>query len=72
MTLYEHYQIEREEGREEGRITGLAEGLETGRAEGLVQAVDALKNNMQLPLEDACRALNITVEEYKKTKATMD
>ena len=56
MTLYEHYQIER------------AEGEAIGIEKGLAKAVDALISNKKFSLEDACKALNTTVEEYEKAK----
>ena len=37
MTLLEHYEIERAEGRAEGLAEGRAEGLAVGRAEGLAE-----------------------------------
>lgn len=58
MTLYEHYQIERAEGREEGR------------REAIVLNVEALVNSMKLSLEDACKALNVSFEEYNEAKST--
>ena len=64
MTLYEHYQIERAEGREEGREEGRAEGRTEGRAE----SVDTLMEITQMTLEQACEALKITLEEYKNVK----
>ncbi len=98
MTLYEHYQIEREEGRqlglaqgfetglaegmaeghekglaeglaeghEKGLAEGLAEGHEKGLAKGRAEAVETLMSSMNLSLEDACKALKITVEEYER------
>ena len=59
MTLYEHYQIERSEGREEGR------------AEGLAEAVDRLIAKKHLDVAEACELLDISVEEYKKAQNNM-
>ena len=59
MTLYEHYQIERSEGREEGR------------AEGLAEAVDRLIAKKQLDVAEACELLDISVEEYNKAHNNM-
>lgn len=42
MTLEEHYEIERAEGREEG----MAEGLEKGRAEGLEKGLEEGRSQM--------------------------
>ena len=53
MTLYEHYQIEREEGRQEGL------------KEGSIKAVKALVSDFDIPLEEACKALGVSVQEYK-------
>ena len=59
MTLYEHYQIERANGRREG--------LQEGRQEGLIQAVDnAIKNG--LSAEDACKLIGVSADEYKAYK----
>ena len=63
MTLREHYEIERDEGREEGRVEG--------RAKAVVSAVEALVSNMDWPLEQACKALNFTLEEYNTAKEQM-
>lgn len=40
------------------------DGLTEGRAEG----VDALMSSTELSLEEACKALNITVEEYTSVR----
>ncbi|MBQ0040756.1 MAG: Rpn family recombination-promoting nuclease/putative transposase [Clostridiales bacterium] len=56
MTLYEHYQIEREEGRE------------IGDANRLVVSVDALIKSMKLSIEEACKVLNVSVQEYNEAK----
>ena len=54
--------------REEAIEQGHAEGLERG----LAQAVDALKETMHLSVEDACKALKITVEDYNRAKLLVD
>ena len=64
MTLYEHYQIERSEGREEGRAEG--------RAEGRIAAVDAVVEKLHMTVEQACEVLNCTIEEYNEAKALID
>ena len=68
MTLYEHYQIERSEGRSEGREEGREEGRTEGRIEGRAESVDALIANTDWSLEQACKALNFSVDEYKAAK----
>ena len=52
MTLYEHYQIEREEGRAEGRA----------------EAVDLLIAKKNLSIEEACELMNLSTDEYKNAK----
>ena len=39
-----------------------------GKAEGKAEAVDFILTNMGLSLQEACKALGITVEEYERTK----
>ena len=56
MTLYENYQIEREEGRREG--------LKEGREQGCCNAVSKLVEK-GYSVEDACRLLEYDIEEYK-------
>ena len=56
-----------EEGRAEGRATGLGEGRAEGRAEGrmdtLKQAIESLKNIMDI--ESLIKTFNITETERK-------
>ena len=63
MTLREHYEIERDEGR--------AEGLAIGESIGLAKAVDALVSAQNISLDEACRTLNISKDDYNDAKANM-
>ena len=54
MTLEEHYKIERAEGRAEGRV----------------ESVDNLVETMGLSVEEACKALKFSVQEYEKAKSS--
>ena len=47
----------------------LEQGLEQGRAETIVKTVDALIANTDWSLEQACKALNISADEYNCAKA---
>ncbi len=53
-------------GRAEGREEGLAKGKVEGKAEGLSEAVMSLMHNMDLSMEKALDALNIT-EDIRPT-----
>ena len=52
-----------EEGRAEGRATGLAEGRAEGRIDTLKQAIESLKNIMDI--ESLIKTFNITETERK-------
>lgn len=56
MTLYEHYQIERSEGREEGR------------QEALAASVDAMVAKLNMTIEEACDVLDIDIQKYTVAK----
>ena len=49
---------------DKGRTEGRAEGV----AIGLAKAVDALVSAKNMPLEEACKALNFSIEEYNSAK----
>ena len=62
---------ERKEGQQEMsdivREIAVKERQE-GKAEGKAEAVDFILTNMGLSLQEACKALGITVEEYDNAK----
>ena len=61
---------------EEMRNQSYAEGREEGRAEGravnLIQSVENLMKNLEVSLDQACKALGISSEEYRDAKAKME
>ena len=63
MSLLEKYEIEREEGHEEGRAEGLEEGIGIGRAEGIGIGEKKGKASM---LEQLLAAGIITPEQAKQ------
>ena len=58
----------REEGREEGRIEGRKEGINEGDAKRLLSSVAGVIEKFGVSLEDACDAVNVTVEQYEAAK----
>ncbi|MBQ8117576.1 MAG: hypothetical protein IJ147_05905, partial [Lachnospiraceae bacterium] len=56
-----------EDGREEGR----KEGKKEGRQEIVVSSVESVMQNLGLALDAACKALNLTEEEYVRAKAAV-
>ena len=56
-----------DEIKEAMRLDGIAEG----RAVGLVTAVESIMANLSLPLAEACKALNTTIEEYNRMKESL-
>ena len=66
MTLYEHYQIERSEGREEGLAEGLAEGRAEGRKEGRKEAYISLVKEGVITPAWAADKLDMSEEEFNK------
>ena len=62
---------ERKEGQQEMSdiMREIAEEVEArGRSEGKAEAVDFILANMGLSLQEACKALGITIEEYDSAK----
>ena len=75
MCLFEYdekkaMEAEREEGIEEGiekgRKEGIEEGRKEGRKEGMENAILEMVREGFLPIEEAAKKLNITVEEVKE------
>ena len=58
--------------KEEGREEGLTQGRAEEHARGIVSSVEAIMSSLGLSLEDACKALNTTVEEYNSAKAQIE
>ena len=58
MTLLEHYELEREEGRKEG--------LEEGRKEGVIEILMVLVKDELLTLEDAAAHAGMTKDAFQK------
>lgn len=53
---------------EDGRL----EGKKEGRRANMVSNIDSIMKNLRLNLNDACRAVGVTVEEYKKAKKAVE
>ena len=62
MTLLEHYELEREEGRKEG----LEEGLKKGRKEGVIETLKLLVKDGVLTIEDAAARAGMTEDAFRK------
>lgn len=61
----------KELGIEQGIEQGKALGLEEGRKESLrvlVKSVESSMKNFHINLQEACRGLEISVEEYEEAK----
>lgn len=58
-------------GEAEGRAIGEAEGRAIGEAEGIVNVINALMSNMNIPLEKACSLAGKTVQDYKSAQALL-
>lgn len=60
-----------EMGIEQGIERGKALGLEEGKKESfriLVRSVESSMKNFHISLQEACRGLEVTVEEYEEAK----
>ena len=62
MTLLEHYELEREEGRKEG----LEEGLKKGRKEGVIETLKLLVKDGVLTIGDAAARAGMTEDAFRK------
>ena len=47
----------------------IEKGIEQGEAKQLLQSVDSIVQNLKLSVEDACKALNVTIDAYLNAKA---
>ena len=65
MTLLEHYEIEREEGRKEGLKEGREEGLKEGREEGLKEGLKEGRRNTEKERKRA-EAAEAKIRELEK------
>jgi len=80
MSIYEYNEeyvmrIQYEDGMEEGYAKGYDSGVALGRQEGdarrLVQIIDSVLSNFENNLEQTCKMLNVTVEEYENAKSLL-
>lgn len=60
MTLYEHYQIEREKG--------IKQGVEQGECQGIIKAIENIMKQGH-NLAEACKLVGITEEKYHEMKS---
>ena len=74
MTSIFEYNKEEEERklrtaeRQAGYDEGYDEGMEQGMAENLCKLIDNFMSRRMATLEEACDALGISVEDYKKAE----
>lgn len=61
-----------EEWAEEERETGKIEGKIEGKANTLVKAIESLMENMELSLDDACIAINSSIQQYEEAKKLLN
>lgn len=59
-------------GIEHGISQGISQGIDLGKAESMVKDVELIMKNLGLGLEEACRGIEITVEEYYAAKKLMN
>ena len=48
---------------------GIQQGIQQGDAIRLMESVDSIVHNLKLSVEDACKALNVTLDAYFNAKA---
>lgn len=53
---------------EEGLEEGIGKGIEKGQQKELVKSVEEVMKNFKVSLEEACRGVGVTVEEYEHAK----
>ena len=66
MQKWEERVYDRLEGREEGRAEGRAEGRSCGTAVTSVKYVESLMKNLNISLEEACAAVEVTTAQYQE------
>ena len=67
MSIYEYNEeYVRKTLLEDGEALGEARGRAEGRTEGKALSVASLMQKMQLPLQEACDIIGITIEEYNQ------
>lgn len=59
-----------EDGIMQGREDGIRDGIEQGKAETLVKSIDSIMDNLKLDLQQACKLIGTTQEEYIRLKQT--
>ena len=69
--IREEKAAERAKGIEEGKAVGKAVGKAEGSNSKLVENLENLMKNMHLTLQEACKALGITEQEYQTAKKQM-
>ncbi|MBO5207772.1 MAG: hypothetical protein J6B68_00350 [Lachnospiraceae bacterium] len=57
-----------EDGYDAGKLDGIEKGMEMGNWITLVNSVEAVMKNMNINLEQACKILDVSVEDYHKAK----
>lgn len=56
------------QGRAEGHAEGHAQGLDEGDAKRLLSSVAGVMNKLNLSLQEACDAVDVSVEQYENAK----
>lgn len=59
------------QGIKQGISQGISKGIDLGKAESMVKDVELIMKNLGLGLEEACRGIEITVDEYYEAKKRM-
>lgn len=62
------FEIGVERGKEIGIEEGIEQGIEQGNLRTLVRNIELYMKNFNMDLQEACRGLEISVEEYEKAK----
>lgn len=58
--------------RDEGRAEGRAEGISVGDARRLFSSVNGVMEKFGISLEEACDAINVTLEQYEAAKELVE
>lgn len=71
MSIYEYNEeYVRKSLTETGYEQGWEDGIEQGKAETLVKSIDSIMENLKLDLQQACKLIGTTQEEYIRLKQT--
>jgi len=57
-----------EDAKEVWYEEGLEEGIGKGRQKELVKSVEEVMKNFKVSLEEACRGVGVTVDEYEQAR----